>query len=84
MSEQDRVACVIKQFVLEEFLEGECPDSLKESTDLVGTGILDSLATLRLIAFIEERFGITIAAHEADIRTFGSVASISGLIRSKL
>ena len=84
MAEQDAVAAAIKEFVLSEFLEGEDADALDDSTDLIGSGIVDSLATLKLITFVEERFGVTIAAHEADTRTFGTIGGITGLVRSKL
>ena len=44
----------LKQFILREFLPGEDPNELEESTPLVSTGILDSLATLKLVTFLED------------------------------
>ena len=47
----------IKEFILDEFLPGEDPDELTESTPLITGGILDSIATLKLVMFLEERYG---------------------------
>lgn len=84
MVNQDGVESTIKDFVLSEFLEGEDPAALQATTDLIGTGIVDSLATLKLIAFVEDRFGVSIAAHEADAHTFSTIAGIRDLVCSKL
>ena len=52
----------IKEYVLKEFLPGENPSELTDSTPLITGGILDSLATLKLVVFLEERFHIKIQA----------------------
>ena len=77
------VKSVVKQFILETFLPGEDPAALTDSTALVTTAILDSLATMRLVSFLEERFGIRIAAHEASVDNLNTVASIAALVQSK-
>ena len=48
----------IRQFVLSEFLPGENPSNLRDNTPLRTGGILDSMATLRLVGFIEDHYGI--------------------------
>ena len=50
----------IKNYILQEFLPGEDPDELTDSTPLISSGILDSLATLRLVSFLEEEYQIEI------------------------
>jgi acyl carrier protein len=75
---------IITEYVLAEFLPGEDPSQLGENTALITSGILDSLATLRLISFIEQRFEVRIAAHEADESNFDSIDLIANLIDSKL
>lgn len=74
----------IKTFILEEFLPGEDPKELTDDTPLVTSGILDSLATVRLVAFLEERYGIELEPHETDARYLDSIALIDGLVSSKL
>jgi acyl carrier protein len=73
----------LKQFILKEFLPGEDPDELDETTPLVSTGILDSLATLKLVTFLEDEFGISVAPHEADEEHLNTIASIANLVHSK-
>lgn len=73
----------IRDYILREFLPGEDPSELGDDTPLISTGILDSVATLKLVSFLEERFGITIDAHEADVEHLNTVEEIVSLVRSK-
>ena len=73
----------IRNFILQEFLPGERPDALKLDTPLVTGGILDSIATLKLISFLEERFDIRLEAHEAGVDYMDTIASIEALVASK-
>jgi acyl carrier protein len=74
----------LKEFILKEFLPGESPEQLTDSTPLITGGILDSLATLKLVAFLEERYKIQVQAHEADVEHLNNINSIAGLVQSKL
>jgi len=74
----------IKEFILRQFLPGEDPNALTDDTALIDTGILDSLATLKLITFLEEEFGIRVEAHEADSENLNTVADITRFVSSKL
>jgi len=74
---------VIKEYILKEFLPGESPDQLTDSTPLITGGILDSLATLKLVAFLEERFDIEIQAHEADREHLNTIDDIAALVQVK-
>jgi acyl carrier protein len=73
----------IKDFILKEFLPGENPDELTETTPLISGGILDSLATLKLVAFLEEQFNITVEAHEADVEHLNTLSDIAKFVQSK-
>jgi acyl carrier protein len=73
----------VKEFILREFLPGEDPAALTESTPLIAGGILDSLATLKLVAFLEEKFKITVAPHETDEEHLGTISDIVRLVQSK-
>ncbi len=75
---------VVKAYILKEFLPGENPDELTDSTPLISGGILDSLATIKLVAFLEERFKIQIQAHETMIDYLDTISDISQLVSSKL
>ena len=43
----------------------------------------DSIATLKLVMFIEEQFGVQVQAHEADREHLDTLADIVQLIASK-
>jgi acyl carrier protein len=75
---------IVKKYILEEFLPGESPAELTDSTPLITGGILDSLATIKLVAFLEERFKIQIQAHETMVDYLDSVSDIAQLVHSKL
>jgi acyl carrier protein len=74
----------VKEFILREFLPGESPQELTDSTPLITGGILDSLATIKLVSFLEEQFQIQVLAHEADVEHLNDIASIVNMVQSKL
>jgi acyl carrier protein len=80
---ENQIAESVKDFILREFLPEEDPSELEATTPLITAGILDSIATLKLVAFLEERHGIQIAAHEASVEHLNTIADIVRLVRSK-
>jgi acyl carrier protein len=80
----DQTQQAIKEFILKEFLPGEDPNELTESVPLITGGILDSLATLNLVTFLEEQFDIQMEPHEVDVDNFDTIADIARLVQSKL
>ncbi len=83
MPNQAQIQEAVRTYILEQFLPGEDPENLQPTTELATSGILDSIGTLQLVAFLEERFGITVEAHEADVHNLNSVESITALVHSK-
>lgn len=83
MAEAGQIQQEVKEYILQEFLPGEDPAQLREDTPLITAGILDSIATLKLVAYLEERFNIQIQAHEADVEHLNTVADITQLVQSK-
>ena len=79
----DNVKDTIRDYILREYLPGESPANLTDETPLRTSGILDSMATLNLVTFLEQSFGITIDAHETGIEHFDRIADIAGLVAQK-
>ena len=77
------VADTIRNFILKEYLPGELPANLRDDTPLRSTGILDSLATLGLISFLEKEYQIEIEAHETDIDNFDRIRDIAAFVERK-
>jgi acyl carrier protein len=53
-------------------------------TDLVETGLLDSLALVELLFAIEQRFGVDLSLGELDIENFRSVERIAAFLATQL
>ena len=79
----DEIKKTVGEFILKEFLPGANPANLTDTTPLISAGILDSLATLKLVMFLEEHFGIRIEAHEADVEHLNTLDEIAALVQSK-
>jgi len=73
----------VKEYILQEFLPGEDPNELTDTTPLITGGVLDSIGTVKLVMFIEERFNVTLQAHETDPDYLDTIESINNLILSK-
>ena len=80
----DAIGQTVKDYILETFLPGEDPRELTDGTQLISSGILDSLATLELVGFLERQYGIELQAHEVDQSRLGTLDSIARLVRAKL
>ena len=80
----DKLRESLRSFILENFLPGEDPRNLKDDTELKESGILDSLSTLKLVAFLEEQFKVEFEANDLDGANLASVESIERLVRSKM
>ncbi|MDH4064594.1 MAG: acyl carrier protein [Acidobacteriota bacterium] len=74
---------LVKAFILEHFLPGEDARNLSDDTELKESGILDSLSTLKLVTFLEERFKVELEASDLDSGNLSSVASIASLVDRK-
>jgi len=83
MNTADSPHAVVKNFILTEFLPGEDPSELKDDTPLITGGILDSIATLKLVMFLEGTYGITLEAHEADPEHLDTLTDIVSLVNLK-
>lgn len=73
----------VREYLLEEFLPGENPNALVNSTPLITGGILDSISTVKLVSFLEDRFTIEFQAHEIDVANLNTVDDIARTIHVK-
>ena len=73
----------VRDYILTNFLPGEDPAELTAETPLITGGVLDSISTLKLVVFLEERFGVTVEAYEAGAENLDSVGRIARLIDAK-
>jgi acyl carrier protein len=61
-----------------------CPDLNLERIDddesLIESGIVDSLGVLKILAFLDESFGIDLSAEEIKLENFRTIRMICALI----
>jgi acyl carrier protein len=80
----EEIIRTVKEYILKTFLPGEDPKALTESTQLITGGVLDSLATLELVSFLEQQYGIELQAHEVDAANLGTLTAIATLVQAKV
>ena len=77
------IQSTVKSYVLEEFLPGESPDAMDNSTPLISSGILDSLSTIKLVSFLEEQFNVQFDAHEISRENLDTLDLSAATVESK-
>jgi acyl carrier protein len=82
MTDED-VRRTIRSFILDNFLPGEAPETLEDSTLLVTSGIITSLSMLELVSFIEERFSLTLRPVDLGVARMDSVDLLVDLVASR-
>jgi acyl carrier protein len=80
----DHIVNDVKAYILDKYLPGENPQALTPTTPLITSGILNSLATLDLVEFIEARDGLELEAHDVDHERLGTLENIARMVQAKL
>lgn len=73
----------IRDFITQEILYDDRAGTLTNSTPLLD-GIMDSLALMQLVAFLEEEFDVEMDDADITAEHFRTVADIESLIRQKV
>jgi len=79
----DDVKEQLRQFILTTYLPGESPANLRDDTPLLSSGILDSLATVGLVAFIQQQFGVDLDVYETSAERFDRIEDIAASVTRK-
>ena len=74
---------VINDYISRELVQDPALLPLADDTSLLDSGILDSLSLLRLVVFLEERFGVTMGDADLLPENFGSVNAICAFLRAR-
>jgi acyl carrier protein len=77
------IKSTVRDYILKEFLPGEDPALLTDDLELISGRILDSLATLKLVAFLEETYHIQFAAYEVGVDNLNTISQIARFVESK-
>lgn len=71
---------IVKRFIVEEFAPDVDPDRLDPDYDLLDGGVVDSLALLTIVAWIEDRFAVPLDAGDIGQDDLRSVRAVCSLI----
>ena len=74
---------VINDYISRELVPDASLLPLANDASLLESGILDSLSLLRLVIFLEERFGITMGDTDLLPENFASVNAICAYLRAR-
>lgn len=78
----DNTQQLLNDFILKEFLDNGST-TISFNDNLIEEGIIDSLAILRLVNFVEVQFSVSIDPEDIIIENFESINTISNLIENK-
>lgn len=81
--DRDHIRETARAFILNEFLRGEDPSSLTDTTPLITGGILDSISTVRLVTHMEQSYAINLEQKDITVDRFNTVADIVRTVEAK-
>jgi len=80
----DEIRGTVREYLLTEFLPGEDPAALTDQTPLITGGILDSIASVKLVSHLEELYGVRFDAHEVSVDYLDTIDLVVDTIQRKL
>ena len=78
-----QLEAVINDYISREFVQDATLLPLANAAPLLETGVLDSLNLLRLVLFVQERFGIVVDDVDLVPEHFASVDAICAYLHSR-
>lgn len=73
----------IREFIIENFLYARPDFELADDAPLLGSGIVDSMGVMEIVAFLEERFGLEVDDADITEENLGTVAAIAGYVAAR-
>lgn len=81
---QSEIRTAVREFLVSEFLQGDDASGLIDTTPLMSSGILDSVAVFRLVIHLEERFDVSYGPEEITFKNFDTIAKMVEVIEEKV
>ena len=80
MLESDNVECEIIDYLRDEL---GAPEDLTPSAPLFSSGTVDSFDLIRILSFLDERFGVEVTPLEVSLENFDSVRGMCALVLAR-
>ena len=74
---------IVRDYIVENFLFGDAGAMPADGESLLESGIIDSTGVLELVAFIEDRFGFTLADGDIVPANLDSLDAIAGFVAKR-
>lgn len=82
--DRNEISETVKKYILEELAPDCNANELKENQSLLDSGIIDSMAIMNLLDFIENKFQLKVPVEELVPENFETLTAITELISNKL
>ena len=77
------VTADVEQFIISELSQGRDITTIDPGDNLLAKGIVDSHGVMELVAFLEERYGISVRDEDLTPENFESVARLDEFVARK-
>jgi len=74
---------IIKKFIVDEIISSNSKNNLSYEDSLIEAGVIDSLGIMKMLAFLDEKFSISIDDQEVIPENFETIKAISNLVEKK-
>ncbi|MEM7125429.1 MAG: acyl carrier protein [Chloroflexota bacterium] len=75
---------ILIEFIMEELLYGQSDEPVEPDTNLLLTGLVDSLGIMRLTLHVEETLGFQVPPEDITIENFLTVSDMTRYLEAKL
>lgn len=82
METNGKLESAVRELIVNDILQGRDSEELTAATELVETGIVDSINVLKLVDFVEEEYEIELEPE--DIRRFTTISNIVSVVEAKI
>ena len=73
----------LREYILNQYLKGQAPEGFDDDYNLIDAGIMDSLAIINTVAYLEKQYGIEFDDGDLVPEHFMSINALSAFVLSK-
>ena len=73
----------IREFIVKNLYYAEGP-TLTDEASFLAEGVIDSMGSMELVAFVESEFKIKVDMSEVVVKNFDSISKLASFVRRKL
>ncbi len=83
MSEATEVRLQLRRYIAENLLFSDKEYPFEDDASFLKNGVVDSTGVMELVAYVEQKFGITVDPKEVVPNNFDSIKNLSAFIKQK-